>query len=740
MDRCSIDDAGVGHQTRRHHVRRKRFETFIIEVERRILRGEALEPLLQFVCNELASRYGYPIVQISLKKSDGSVAIRTVAGRFADFVRDIEVRWDDGPVSRGPTGRAIRTGVVQSSNVHLDPGFAPWRERALASGLQSVLAIPLILPSEVIGALTLFSLDEDGFRDPGEAELRGFADQIALTIAIAAGQRRLRLQTAALEATANAIVVTDCQGLIEWVNPAFTRLTGWSLEEAIGQTPRILRSGNHSAGFYRQMWDVLLAGHVWRGEMYNRRKNGELYIEEQTITPVRDERGEITHFVAVKQDISDRKRQEEKIRHLAMHDQLTNLPNRRAFDAALERVLHAARNGESAAVLVVDVDDFKLVNDSAGHIMGDRFLFDLADVLQRLLRPGDLMARFGGDEFAVLLRRVAEEEAFDVAERLRKHANEMSFEHEGMTIAASISIGLAMIDGLTDIKTLVAHADAALYAAKQRGKNRTVAFPFGSNFGMQGVEATTWINRVKSAIRENRMALHYQPVIRLGSGETEHYEALIRMHENGSVILPDQFLPVAERYGLMSQIDRWVFDEVLQTLLEFDCPRIFANLSGASLNDEHLMQYIETRLRESLLPPGRLAFEITETVAVNDFSAARSWIHRLKELGCVFALDDFGIGFSSLGYLRALAVDYVKIDRTFIRDVDTNPTNRALVQAVNTVAHTLGKEVIAEGVETAAHAAVLLEIGIEHGQGYHWGKPQAMIHSAGEELERSRHW
>jgi diguanylate cyclase (GGDEF)-like protein/PAS domain S-box-containing protein len=732
------DDAPVAQRKRRRS--RTAFETFIIEIERRILRGDALPPLLQFICDELASQYGYPIVQISLKKRDGSVSIRTVAGRCATFVDDIDVRWDDGPNSHGPTGRAIRTGTIQSSDVRTDPGFAPWRDRALALGLRSVIALPLLRQREVLGALTLFSCDPNGFHDPADQQLGSFADQIAMSVAAAAGQRKIRLQTAALEATANAICVTDCNGVIEWVNPAFTTLTGWTPDEAIGQTPRILRSGNHSSAFYRQMWESLAQGQVWRGEMYNRRKSGELYVEEQTITPVRDENGTITHFVAVKQDISDRKRQEEKIRHLALHDQLTNLPNRRAFDATLERVLYAARNGESAAVLIIDVDDFKLVNDSAGHPAGDRFLFDLAEVLQRLLRPGDLVARFGGDEFAVILRRVGEEMAFEIAERLRRRSSELSFEHEGITIASSVSVGMAMIDSAADAKTLVAHADAALYAAKQRGKNRTVVYPFGPVDFMQGAEATSWINRIKSALREDRMTLHYQPVIRLGNGATEHFEALVRMHENGEVIFPDHFLPVAERYGLMSQIDRWVFDRVLRTLLDHDSPRIFANLSGASLCDENLMKYIEQQIRESGLAPGRLAFEITETVAVNDFGAARSWIHRLKELGCVFALDDFGIGFSSLGYLRALAVDYVKIDRTFIRDVDTNPTNRALVQAVNTVAHTLGKEVIAEGVETAAHCAVLLEIGIEHGQGYHWGKPREMVHSAGAESDRSFHW
>jgi len=718
------DHVAVVQKSRRP---RTAFEKFTLQIERRILQGESLEPLLQFITDELVEQCGYSLAQISLKEHDGAVALRAVAGRAASFVQNIHVRWDDTSGGGGPTGRAIRTGKPQTSDILFDPGFIPWRDRAVECGLRCALALPLIAYDQILGALTVFTSEDAGFSLEDELELAGFVDQVALSIVGARDQRKIRLQTAALEATANAILITSADGVIEFVNPAFTTLTGWSAEEVIGQTPRILRSGNHSRAFYRQMWDTLKAGLVWRGEMYNRRRTGEIYIEEQTITPVRDERGVITHYVAIKQDISERKRQEEKIRYLALHDQLTNLPNRRALDSMLERVLYSARNGEQAAILMIDVDDFKLINDSAGHPIGDRFLADIGGALLKDLRPGDLLARFGGDEFVVLLRNVAPNDAVVIAERLRRRVENFAFDDEDLSMPVSISIGLAPIDASSDAKTLIANADSALYAAKHRGKNRTIAYPFAPGLGMQLADAGHWIARIRSALRENRMMLYFQPVIRLGSGEPEHFEALIRLHENGVIINPDEFLPVAERYGLMAQIDRWVFDDVLRTLRDRPFLRIFANLSGASLNDEELLQYIEEQIRSSGIPPGQLAFEITESVAVNDFATARNWIHRLKELGCVFALDDFGIGFSSLGYLRALAVDYIKIDRTFIRDVDTNPTNRALVQAVNTVAHTLGKEVIAEGVESEAHAAVLREIGVEHGQGYHWGLPAVEI-------------
>jgi len=681
-----------------------------------ILRGEPRDSMLKFIADGLTAAYNYPLVQISLKGEGGQVEIRCAAGPAAAFLDDIVVRWDESPNGSGPTGTAIRSGAQRACRIESDPGFGAWRDRALAHGLRSVLALPLIAHGRVLGALTLFCDNDEPFP---EEELRAFADQVALSLLAAADQEKIRLLTVACESAANAILVTRADGAIEWANPAFTQLTGWTLREVAGRTPRILRSGNHSDAFYRQMWETLLAGGVWRGEMYNRRKDGEIYAEEQTITPVRGERGEIAHFVAVKQDVSERKRQEEQIRFLAMHDPLTNLPNRRAFDGMFERVMRHAREGTTAAVLVIDVDDFKLVNESAGHDAGDRLLSDLARALEKVLRPGDFMARFGSDEFAVLLQNVSAEDAVSIAERLR---------HAADALNVSISLGLAPIDGATDAKVLLSRADSALIAAKESGKNRVVAYPLSEHVGAHLAAASQMLSLIKRALRDGRFSLVFQPVIRLGNGETTHYEALVRMTgDDGAEMPPDRFLPFAERYGLMSQIDRWVFDAVLGTIVQRPALRIFANLSAASLNDEELLAHIEQSIRAAALEPGRLSFEITESAAVADFATARNWIRRLKELGCLFALDDFGVGFSSLGYLRALAVDYVKIDRTFIRDVDTNMTNRALVQAVNTVAHTLGKEVIAEGVETEAHASVLREIGVEHGQGFLIGRGTAIL-------------
>jgi diguanylate cyclase (GGDEF)-like protein/PAS domain S-box-containing protein len=705
-----------------HRRRRELLQSILHEIDGSILRGQSLDSILEYICGQLIELYDYALVQISIREMNGKVSVRGAAGLAMRFLDDIAIRWDGGPEANGPTGSAIREGQVQVCDVEEDPRFEPWRLKAMSSGLRSVIALPLSAHGETLGSLTIFSTLKKAFDQDLNDELGSFADQIALSILHSLGQEKIHLQRVALEATANAIMITDPSGRIEWVNPSFTTLTGWSAEKAIGATPSILRSGNHSSAFYARMWEQLASGEVWRGEIYNRRLDGTIYPEEQTITPVMGEKGEIAHYVAVKQDISARKRQEEQIRFLALHDPLTSLPNRRAFESMLARFAHESRASRSAAILVLDVDEFKLVNDSAGHPVGDELLVEITSLLQAQLRPVDFLARIGGDEFVVLLQDVSGSLPLEIAERLRLAVEQMWFEHQGTAYPVSISIGIAMFSPGEDPKAIVANADTAMYAAKERGKNRVATYPVARGEGIR--ETTRWLARIRSALRDDGFVLTFQPVIQLGSGEAIHHEALIRMRgAEGKIILPEEFLPAAERYGLMPQIDRWVFDEVMRILECETEMRIFANLSARSLNDEPLLLHIEERLRQSRVAPGRISFEITETAAVADFASARNWVRRLKDLGCMIALDDFGVGFSSFGYLRALAVDYVKIDRTFVHDLDTNATNRALVQAVNTVARTLGKEVIAEGVETEAHAKVLREIGVDHAQGFHWGFP-----------------
>jgi diguanylate cyclase (GGDEF)-like protein/PAS domain S-box-containing protein len=694
------------------------------ETGRKILRHEPIERILQFICDEVAGRFEFAVVWIGTKETDGSIGQRAVAGPAAGFVRQSFFRWDGAPEGHGPSGEAIRTGRPVVITTKADERVAPWADGVERFRLGSALSIPLVVGESVLGVLSSYSDRAYSYGEETTRLLTRFADQAALALVEAGQHDRIELQTAALEAAANAVLITDREGRIEWVNPAFTELTGWEREEVIGKTPRILKSDRQAAFYYENLWETILAGDVWRGELHNRRKDGVIYVEEQTITPVRSADGEIRHFISIKQDVTARRQNEEQIRHLALHDPLTDLSNRYAFQESLARTVSRAQRGSPSSLLLLDLDNFKIVNDALGHPAGDRVLVEVARLVVALVRPGDEVARFGGDEFAVLLEGVPLEGARLTAERLRQSVDEHRFFVGDRGFDLGISVGVVPVDGSTDASSLMAVADTALYAAKERGRNRVMVVESAAGGSSPLSEASRWASRIKEALRENRFVLHYQPIFHFESGRAAHFEALIRLREGpDELVLPEVFLPAAERFGLMPHVDRWVVDHVIDLLMERPAVEIFVNLSGTSLGDESLLAHIEERVTSTGLPPGRLAFEITETAAVRDILVAREWMRRVKDRGCRFALDDFGIGFSSFSYLRSLPADYVKIDGSFVRGIETDPAARALVRAIDTVAHTLGKETIAECVESLDSVRTLMGLGVEYGQGYALGRP-----------------
>jgi len=446
-----------------------------------------------------------------------------------------------------------------------------------------------------------------------------------------------------------------------------------------------------------------------------------------SVSPLFDSEGKLVGAIETMRDISDRKRMEARLTHLANHDPLTNIPNRYFLEENLKRVVARSKHGStSSALLCIDLDNFQLVNDALGHAAGDEVLISLAKILQSNLRSGDLLARMGGDEFAVLLEDATAEQAEVVAEKLRAavEQRELCLVTHRTCFYLSVSVGVVMIDGSLDSQKLFSYAETAVAQAKEQGRNRVAFVKPEEDLTGNLSEAHRVVALVKRSLNENRFVLHYQPVIMLADRTISHYEALIRLQdENGDLLAPDKFIPISERFGLMSQIDRWVLQAVLKELKARPGLNLYMNLSGVSLSDEKLLEYIIESIDQSGIHPPRLGFEITETAAVRGMMVAERWIRRLKALGCPFALDDFGIGFASFSYLQVLPVDFVKIDGSYVRNLDTNPTHRALVQAMNTVAHTLGKKTVAEFVENSAILDILRELEIDSGQGYYLGRP-----------------
>ena len=428
-------------------------------------------------------------------------------------------------------------------------------------------------------------------------------------------------------------------------------------------------------------------------------------------------------------DISDRKRMEADLRYLATHDGLTRVSNRYVLEETIAYTIAQNKQTQKAwALLLIDVDNFKFINDTLGHDVGDMVLVDLVSTLKKILRAEDLLARLGGDEFAVLLNGVSNEEARLVAEKLRSaiEGTNFSLGNCKLPIVYTISIGVASLStGDLTLKKVLALADYALYQSKEEGRNRVFCRSTEQPDTDKLTETTDLLHLINNAIQKEQFFLVFQPIVDIFSGETLHHEALMRvMDETGKMVYPGKIIPIAERFGLMAQLDQLVIKLAFKALENYPELRVFVNLSGTSLGDEGLLDFIEENMRSRAIEPTRLCFEITETTAMKDLVRAERWIRRLKQSGCLFALDDFGVGFSSFSYLKYLSVDYVKIDGSYVREMDKDSKQRALVQAMSTVARSLCKVVIAEFVESSSILELLKEDQVSHGQGYYLCYPE----------------
>ncbi len=544
-------------------------------------------------------------------------------------------------------------------------------------------------------------------------------------------EEKLRLIAAVIASTRDSVVITDLEPRILAVNPAYTEITGYSEAEMIGQNPRLLQSGRHDRAFYQALWASLRKTGHWQGELWNRRKNGELYPQWVTLSTVRDHRGEPTHYVGVFTDISQIKHAEARLEHLAHYDPLTELPNRLLAQLRLAHALEQAQRRHcKVGVLFIDLDQFKTVNDSLGHLAGDQLLRAIAQRLSERLRQQDTLARLGGDEFLIVLEGLQRpEEAATVAQTLigllTRPFTLLSSDQE-IYLGASIGISLYPDDGLS-VGELIQHADTTVYQAKAKGRN-TYQF-YTETLTRAAHERLDMESRLRRGLERGEFLLHYQPLVAVGDGRIIGAEALVRWQPPGEALVPPlRFIPLAEETGLIVALGEWVLRAACtqaQAWREAGLPPLLlaVNLSAQQFQQPGLIEQLRAVLADTGLPATSLELEITESALMQQGQDAVAMLMALKDLGVRLAIDDFGTGYSSLAYLKRFPLDKLKIDQSFVRDIPNDPGDMGITAAIIALARTLRLEALAEGVETAEQLAFLREQGCDTYQGYLFSRP-----------------
>ena len=544
-------------------------------------------------------------------------------------------------------------------------------------------------------------------------------------------EEKLKLAASVFSHAGESIIITDANGMILEVNGNFSHTTGYSREEAIGKNPRIFRSGKQPPEFYADMWNTLKEEGYWTGEIWNRRKNGEVYAEIKTVSAVLDENGITTHYVALGNDITPMKEHQEQLERIAHFDLLTNLPNRVLLsDRLSQAILQCNRHKQSLAVVFLDLDGFKAINDAYGHNVGDDLLIALSVRMKEALRESDSLARIGGDEFvAILVDLITIEDCKPVLERLLLAASEpVIIDDIVLNVSASIGVTLYPQDDV-DADQLMRHADQAMYAAKESGKNRYHFFDTAQDDAIK--EQRESLGAIRSALDNHQFILYYQPKVNMKTGSVIGVEALIRwQHPNKGLLNPIEFLPVIENNPMMIELGEWVINTALTQMSQWQAMDLgfplntSVNICPIQLQQTNFIDRLATLLAaHSDVEPQYLELEVLETSALEDVHHVSKIMNACIALGIRFSLDDFGTGYSSLTYLRRLPANLIKIDQTFVRDMLIDVDDLAIVGGVIALAKSFKRDVIAEGVETIEHGTALLQLGCELAQGYGIAKP-----------------
>ncbi|WP_051302990.1 EAL domain-containing protein [Psychromonas aquimarina] len=610
-------------------------------------------------------------------------------------------------------------------------GFGPF---VRASENESLVLLQVFMGIMMTASLALVASIEESQRANAAlaASKRQLLDLVAQQSGdlLAAGEQ-LKLAESVFNESVESIVITDKEALILRVNPAFCRVTGYSSKLIVGRNPRFLQSGRHDHAFYLEFWETLLKEDSWKGEIWNRRKNGDVFPAWQTVSAVRDKTGNIIQFISIFSDISEKKVTEERIYHLAHYDIVTGLHNRSAFYEQMKMAIAGSlRHKHKLALLYLDLDNFKLINDASGHATGDLLLKFVADRLRSEVRKVDIIARLGGDEFVVLLTDIqSNQDVLQVAEKILKTiASPILLDHTEVVVTSSIGISTFPADG-EDADTLLKNADAAMYRAKKVGRN-TAQF-FTAEMNAQAQDILQLENNMRYGIDKQEFILHYQPQISVTSGKIIGCEALIRWrHPERGLLFPDAFIGIAEQSGLIKQLGSWILHEACRQQVEWrrqGMPRIriAVNISSKQFFSQQLIEEFKQVFAETGADPQYLEIELTESTVMENVEDNIIILQHLHKMGVLLAIDDFGTGYSSMAYLKRFPIGKLKIDRSFVQDLASDPDDAAIVTATTLLAHSLHMIVIAEGVENKEQLQFLKEVGCNEIQGYLFSKAVA---------------
>lgn len=700
------------------------------------------QALFEQVCRQIVEVGGYALAWVGLARAERTVAPVASAGEASGYLDTLNVTWDDGPNDDGPGARAMRTARVQVvADLARDGTSAPWSVAAQARGLRSVIALPLHRDGSPFALLAIYSREPDAFDSAEVHLLSGLADNLAFGVralreraARRAADATLQLSKRVIEAARNGIVIAEARApafAIGYVNPAFEAITGYRAEEVLGLDPLLLAGNDLDQPALVELQRVLSEQRSATLVLRNYRKDGSLFWNELFLSPVHDADGRLTHYVGILNDITERQRVQAQLERQSQYDDLTGLPNRTLVRDRLERALiHAERTGRMSAVLFVDLDRFKLVNDSLGHPAGDELLRVVTGRLLACARQEDTLARYGGDEFVlVLVDVISEETASRIARRLLEHVGRpLPVSGHDLHMTASIGISLYPRDG-RNADALLQYADAAMHQAKRIGRNSIQYFREELNARL--LERLTLEGRLQRAIDQGELRIHYQPQIQMRNGRLAGLEALVRwQHPDLGLVPPVRFIPLAEESGLILSLGAWVLRAACvqnrhwQGTALADVP-IAVNLSVKQLEQEHFPAQVMAILAETGLPPHLLELEVTESALMVDPERMVERLRAIKVLGCKLSLDDFGTGYSNLSYLKRFPFDRLKIDQSFVRGITTDPQDAAIARTIIAMARTLGLEVLAEGVETETQFNYLRRNGCNLVQGYWLGYPES---------------